>query len=437
MLKRWHGLRAYGVILGGQFFSIMGSQMTAFALALWAWEVTGRATALALAVSLYMIPARLIGPIMGTLIDRWDRRRTLIVSDVVSAGATLVVLLLYLSGSLEVWHLFVRAIVAGLAGNFQDRALNATIPLLVPRKHFGRVAGLMRLTNSGSGLIAPVLAAALYGFIGLTGIVLIDASTFAIAVGSLVLVRIPSPPRVIASVKQGWRRFYEEAREGFRYVLSTPSFLTTCLLVGWDNVFKVGVMWPLLQPLILARSGGDSLVLGQVNSSLSAGVLLGALALVVWGGMKHRFRGFLGFGFASALALILFAVARRPAIWILGMLLYGVTHSMAGMHVQALIVAKAPPQLLGRVQGCRDVISRLPGSLAQLAMGPLADLVFEPAMTSDSGMAGVFGAVVGRGPGAGMALMVLLGAFLTATATGAGFLIPRARDADRILPDHA
>ncbi len=436
MLDRLRGMRAYGVILGGQFFSILGSHMTAFALALWAWEVTGRATALALATSLYMVPARLIAPILGTLIDRWDRRRTLILSDVVSAAATLVILALYLTGNLQIWHLLVRAVVAGLAGDFQDRAFNASIPLLVLKRHFGRVAGLMRLTRSGSGLIAPVLAAALYAFIGVTGIILIDLVTFSIAVTTIACVTIPQPPRVATRVRQGWRRFLAEVREGFRYIAAAPSLAATCVLVGWDNLFKVGMMWPLLQPLILARTGSDSFVLGQVNSALSAGVLLGSSVLALWGGLRHRFRGWLVFGLA-ALVLILLPVGRQPAVWIAAMLAYGFAHSTGGGHVQAFIATKVPAELMGRVQGCRDLISRLPGALFQLAMGPLADYVFEPGMAGDGWLSRTFSPWVGGGPGSGMAAMILIGAVLAVLGTLAGLLLPIFRNADERLLDRA
>jgi len=207
------------------------------------------------------------------------------------------------------------------------------------------------------------------------------------------------------------------------------------LLVGWVNIAVCAAMITIQRPMILARTGGNALALGQVSSAMAAGAALGGLVLVISGGTRRRLRDWFAFCSIAAVAMMVFGLSRSIAVWAVSGLFYSAGISMAAMHVEAMIVAKTPPHLLGRIQGCRDLISRLPGALVQLSLGPLADFVFEPAMTSDTRLLRIFGGLVGRGPGAGMAVMIVIGSGLALLGIAGAALIPRVRNADSVLQD--
>ena len=119
------GMKRFMLVWSGQFVSILGSIMSGFALALWAWMITGQATALALVGFFSFAPTILLSPIAGALVDRWDRKKTMILSDLGAGIATIAVLALFLTGSLQIWHLYIIGAWMGAFGAFQFPAFSA------------------------------------------------------------------------------------------------------------------------------------------------------------------------------------------------------------------------------------------------------------------------------------------------------------------------
>src|SRR3954453_7688491 len=180
-------MRSFLVIWAGQFVSALGSGLTGFAIPVVVYQKTGSAEQFALLLFAWMVPALLLAPVAGTLVDRWDRRRVLIAADAGSAGMTLLLAALGLSGHFEIWYLFVVMVAGSLIAAFQEPAFGASIAALVPRRQYARAIGLMQLLGSVSGIIAPLLGGALVVTIGLGGIMLIDTVTFAAAIAGLLL----------------------------------------------------------------------------------------------------------------------------------------------------------------------------------------------------------------------------------------------------------
>ena len=134
-------MRGFTIIWIGQIVSQLGSAMTWFAFSIWAWKVTGEATTLALVLFFSYIPTLLLGPIAGALVDRWNKKLVMALSDMGTALATLVVLLLYLTNLLLVWHLYVAAVFAGVFLAFQFPAYSSATPLMVPKDQYARAEG--------------------------------------------------------------------------------------------------------------------------------------------------------------------------------------------------------------------------------------------------------------------------------------------------------
>src|SRR4029077_7321430 len=139
------------------------------------------------------IPTLLFSPLAGALVDRWNRKWVMILSDFGAALATLLVLLLYLTQHLQLWHLYTVGVLGGAFLAFQFPAYAAAMTLIVPKEHYARAEGMIGLGESAAGILAPFLAAALLGVIHLTGILFIDLFTFLIALGTLLWVHLPQP----------------------------------------------------------------------------------------------------------------------------------------------------------------------------------------------------------------------------------------------------
>jgi MFS family permease len=184
-------MRSFVIIWFGQMFSMLGTSMTGFGLTVWAYELTGKATALALVSFFYITPMLIISPLAGALVDRSNRKFMMMISDLASGVSTISILLLYTSGHLQIWHLFVANAFIGTFQAFQWPAFSAAITSMLPKEQYGRANGLMSLTETGPDILAPILAGALLGVIGLGGILTIDLVTLSIAILTLLSVYVP------------------------------------------------------------------------------------------------------------------------------------------------------------------------------------------------------------------------------------------------------
>ncbi len=432
--RRPMGMPAFIIIWLGQVVSILGSAMTAFAVSIWVYEETEKATALALTAFFFVTPLLLLSPVAGAIVDRYNRRLMMMISDLASGATTVVLLALHVSGNLEVWHLFVINAVNGAFQTFQWPAFSAAISVMLPKEQYGRANGLMGLAGSGPQVFAPMLAGALLVTLGFTGILLIDIFTFVFAVSTLLVVHIPQPETTPAG-REGQGNLFTESIYGFRYIWRRPSLLGLQLIFMFGNFFA-GVALAVYAAMILARTGNDELVFGSVQSAAAIGGLAGGAAMAAWGGPKRRVNGVLGGWILSGLFTSMAGVARSLPAWaVAGFLNWSLVPIIDGSN-QAIWQAKVAPDVQGRVFSIRRLIAWFVSPIAMLIAGPLVDLLFEPAMSEGGTLAEAWGWLVGVGDGAGMALLFVIGGFLAALVGLIGYTVPAVRDAEDILPDH-
>ena len=418
----------------GQAVSLLGSTMTWFALSIWAYELTGQATALALLSFFSFGPTLLLSPVAGVLVDRWNRKTVLILSDLLTGSTTIVILILYLAGHLQIWHLYLVGCLSGIFQAFQYPAYSAAVTMMVPKEHYARTGGMVELAGSASGVLAPLLAGILLGFIGIAGILALDVMTLILALVTLAFVRIPRPPVTEAGL-EGQGGIWKETLYGFRYIIKRPSLLGLQLLFAAGNLIDYAG-YVLIAPMILARTGGNELVLGSVQSAGALGAVAGGLLLSLWGGPKRRMHGVLiGWALAS-LGMIALGLGELVIVWTVASFFYFFFEPIIDGSDQAIWQAKVAPDVQGRVFGTQLLISHCTVPIAALLAGPLADYIFEPAMMPGGGLADTFGWLVGVGPGAGMALMIVFAGILQLSIPLVGYTWRVVRDVETVLPDH-
>jgi DHA3 family macrolide efflux protein-like MFS transporter len=427
-------LRGFVIVWLGQVVSLLGSAMTWFALTLWAYELTERATALALLSLFAFGPTILLSPVAGALVDRWDRKLVLILSDLAAGLATLLVLVLQGIGSLQLWHLYVIGLLASSFQAFEYPAIAAAVTMMVPKEQYGRASGMLEMAWAASSVFAPLLAGVLLGRIGLTGILIIDVITFVFAIGALLFVSIPQPSKRKVGLSER-RSIWQESLYGFRYIWKRPSLLALQLLFAVGNLVDYGG-FVLFAPMILAQTGGNELVLGSVQSAGAIGGVIGGALLTVWGGAKRRIYGVLGGWALSSLGLLWMGLGRGLIVWLPAALAYSVFEPIVNGSDRAIWQSKVAPDVQGRVFATQLLISQITIPIAMLVVGPLADLVFEPAMMPGGILTGVFGWLVGVGPGAGMALMISIAGVAGIILPLLGYVIRDIREVESIMPDY-
>lgn len=423
--------RSFLIAWLGQVVSTLGSGLSSFALGVWLYQRSGSTTQWTLLVFCYGIATILALPLAGALVDRWDRRKVLILSDVGAAVGTVVLAFLAWNGWLQAWHVYAAAIVTASFNAFQMPAFSATVPLLVSKDQLGRASGLMQLGMALPSLVGPLLAGALVGAVGIHVILMIDLGTFFFALLTLVAVRFPKVPRSAESAAAKGS-LLKEIAFGWAYLRARPGLLALLYTFAGVN-FCLGLVQAVLPPMIL--SFASAAALGTVMSIAGLGMLVGGVVMSVWGGPKRRVRGiFLLLCFVAAL---LFLAGIEPSVVLItaAAFFFTVCFPIIGGCTGVIWQSKIAPDVLGRTYSLQRVVSTGALPLAALIGGPLADQVFEPLLAEGGPLAGSIGQVIGVGQGRGIALLFIVMGLLTYVALAWGWSNPRLRNLEEEIPD--
>jgi DHA3 family macrolide efflux protein-like MFS transporter len=423
-------MKIFILIWFGQLISLIGSTLTSFALGVRVYQNTGSVTEFALITLCATLPLVVVSPIAGTLVDRWSRRWTMILSDFGSGMCTLAIAVLVATGTLEIWHIYLITVLNSLFSTFQWPAYTAATTLLVPREQLSRASGMVESGEGVAQILSPAIAGVLLGTIGLRGIIFLDFATFIFALLSLLFVRFPEleTTKEEISIKALW----EELVYGFTYITTRPGLVGILIFFAVINLFT-GLITILFPPLILELF--SPVVLGTVESISGMGMLAGSLLMIAWKGPADRINTV--FGVAIFMAVSIMAVGLHSSILFLsvGGFVFLCGSPVIRASLQVIWQTKVAPEVQGRVFALRRMVTRLCLPLAALLAGPLDDYVFEPLMTVDGPLASSLGQIIGVGTGRGIdLLLVFLGLSMILT-TFLAYLYPPLRLVESQLPD--
>lgn len=429
-------MSGFMIVWAGQLISVLASSMTQFALTIWAYQETGSATALGIISTAFLVPFLLLSPIAGVMVDRYNRKLMMMVSDLTAVTATAGILTLHAFGILEIWHLYIAAVINGLGNTFQWPAYSAAISTMVPKENYSRANGMMSLVESGPAVLAPILAGMLLPIITLTGVLVIDVITFFLAIFALTLVHIPQPEKTVEGQAESGGML-KEALYGFKYIFARRGLFGLLIFFVVLN-FVIGISISLFSPFVLERTNQSSEMLGIVTSANAIGAVAGGLLIGLWGGFKRRMTSiFLGEALTGLFLLVIFGLGRSLPVWIIGVVIGGIFPIFTNGASQAIWQAKVAPDVQGRVFSARRMIAFSVGPITPIIAGLLADYVTEPMMLGDTWLAGAFGWMVGTTPGSGMALQLVLTGILYMAVVGFTYaFIPHVRNLEDELPDH-
>ena len=371
--KNWK--TPFFTVWGGQAASLLGSQLVQFALIWWLTQTTGSATVLATATLVGLLPNVFIGPIAGTLVDRWNRRWVMVCADGLIALATLVLALLFYLGNVQVWQVYLLLFLRSALGGFHWPAMAASTSLMVPQEHLARVQGANQALNGLLNIGAAPLGALLLVVLPMQGILSIDILTAMIAIGTLLVVSIPQPVRSDLGAKgEAAPSFWQDFRLGWRYVFTWPGMVYILILATLINLLLTPATS--LMPILVTRQfHGQAFQLAWLELAWGVGVVAGGLALGIWGGFKRRIvtsllglvligAGMLGVGYVPS-GYFLVAVALMFVVGFGGPIVDGPLFAM----VQAIVA----PEMQGRVFTIIVSFAHAVAPLGLLLAGPLAD----------------------------------------------------------------
>jgi len=350
------------------------------------------------------VPYVLLSLFVGSFIDRHKKKKIMLVSDSIAALGSLAVLAFLLMGRLAVWKIYVINVIVGITNAFQQPASAVAVGRLVPESKISNVSGMNSFSNNLIVIFSPMLAAFLFAAGGLPLILLIDLSSFVFAF-CVLLFFITIPEKVqdkaygspFEGIAEGFAFLKKE--KGILYIMVTMALINFCSRLTYENI---------LSPMILARSSGDSIVLGTVNACMGIGGIVGGIIVSVKKESRHKAVAI----YASAALSFLFgdlmmAVGRNVFWWSAAAIAASLPIPFIMANQNTILYRKIPVAMQGRVFAVRNAIQYSTIPVGIILGGYLADYVFEPFMASGSRLAGMLGTITGEGAGSGMAAMFL------------------------------
>ena len=392
-----HTYNQYLIFLMGQLISIIGSSVVFFAVIWWITIETESAVFISISATLSFLPQLIMIPIAGTLSDMWDRKKTIIISDTMQAATTFIIIMSFLIGSPNIWIVISMNSIRGIFNTFHRPAVNAIIPLMVPREKLSRLNGIRMLSTNVITILSPGISALLLNVLSFDQILWIDVITCVIALIPLILIKIP----VIAKKTQdhskssGSGKFWKNFVEGFATVKETPGLL---ILGIWSALLNFLIIpFNVLMPYFVRFShGGTEANLALVVTGTQLGFILGSLITTIKKKWNNKIRVIIYTGILFCIGNILASIAPYQQFWVifLGRLLFGTTISIGISMYMTIMQLAVPPEKQGRIFSFDNFISTAISPISILIAGPIVEQVgIVPTFVA----AGIIGIVVNIG----------------------------------------
>ncbi|MBE6060474.1 MAG: macrolide efflux MFS transporter Mef(A) [Clostridium sulfidigenes] len=365
--------RDFFTIWTGQAISLFTSAILQMAIIFYLTEKTGSAMVLSIASLVGFLPYAVFGPMIGVLVDRYDRKKIMIGADLIiaAAGAVLAIIALYME--LPVWMVMVVLFIRSIGTAFHSPALSAVTPLLVPEEQLTRCAGYSQSLQSISYILSPAAAAFLYSVWELNAIIAIDVLGAVIACITVALVRIPKLSLKKQSLEQN---FMKEMKEGL-VVLKENKGLFALLLIGTLYMFvymPINALYPLISMEYFA---GTPMHISITEIAYASGMLAGGVLLGLLGSFKKRIVLITASIFMMGASLTISGLLPTS-----GFVIFVVCCAIMGFSVPfysgvqtALFQEKIKPEYLGRVFSLTGSIMSLAMPVGLILSGIFADRI--------------------------------------------------------------
>ncbi len=363
--------KVFAIIWTGQFFSILTSSIVNFAIILWLSFETKSAEVLAFAAIAAMLPQSVLGLFAGIFVDRWKRKRVMIMADSFIAFCTLILAILFYLDVAKLGHVYILLALRSVGSAFHMPAMQASVPLLAPKSELIRIAGINQIIQSACNIAGPALAALFISFMEMTNILLLDVIGAALACTSLLFVKIPDPENEERSQKV---QLLKEAKEAYTEVRAQNglSWLFVLSILATFFIMPVGVLFPLMT---LNHYSGNAYQISLVEAAWGIGALLGGAFLGI---KKFKLNEislinwmYLLLGFTFLLSGVL-PVSGYP-LFVGLTAIGGISGSLYMASITTVLQTRINPVVMGRVFSFYMSVSLLPSMIGLLSTGFLAD----------------------------------------------------------------
>ena len=388
------------VLWFGQTLSWTGSAMSFFAIGVWIFETTGRASALSTILFTVGIVGVVTGPFGGVLADRFPRKQLIISFDLVIAFLMCVIGYFAINDKLTIAMLIPFALAFGIFEIAHWTTWSAFLGDVVKKQHVTKISALFESAEAFSVLLGPIGGALIYSYFGLSGVILIDLITCFIGIVTISLFK---SEKQIKKTKLSFKNIYSDLHEAYVWLKNQKGLLTLVSILSISNFFW-GFTTVLLPPIVLTFS--DARGLGIIESTIGLAFLVGSIISLRYSEyLQGNIKLAIQCGLLGGISLIFGSL--RPSIFLL--CVFGIISGVSGT-VQYTIssgawLAITNSDIRGRALALRGTIAQMLRPIGVLIAGPLGDYL-EFSFYPDN--MELLSPIIGTGPGRGYALLFLL-----------------------------
>lgn len=402
------------IVWAGQLLSAVGSGLTAFALGVYIFQMTGSAASYSLTIFFSFLPSFVLLPFTGVLADRFDRKKLMIIGDLGATTGLIFILASMLAGYTGLWRIYTGAALSSVFASIQIPAYKAVVTDLVTEEYYSKASGLIQLAGSAQYLISPIIAGVLMRFFNIKMILLLDIGTFVVAaIAVFIIKKHGTSDQVRPKLK-----FPGGIAASFQYLRSKEGIFYLVLLVTLVD-FHIAMLQSLFGPMMLTFT--DYGTMGMALSVSASGMLLSSLVIGMRGLKKNRVTTLsLFLAFAGLFYAFMGIFTRVTVIVVFGFLFFAAL-PFVNTSLEVLIRSNVDNEKQGRIWALVYSISQAGYLLALGSAGFLADRLFCPLFYPDGALAQSFGAIIGTGQGRGIGFMFIVsGLFVTIIAFAIG-----------------
>lgn len=395
-------MKKFMTIWVGELISSIGSGMTAFAVSIYVFKLTGSATLVSVAALLAFLPTILLSPVGGILADRYDRRLMMIIGDSFSAAGLLYIYISIQTGHAGVMPVFIGITISSVFVSLLEPAYRATVTDLLTEEEYAKASGLVQIAANSKYLISPFIAGLLLSVTDIRAILIIDMATFFITV--FTITRVRKSFKVVKPNRDNFN-FFREFKVGIRSITSDKGVRSLVVLMAF-MCFFIGFIQTLMAPMILAFS--DVKTLGTMESVSAVGMMIGSIVIGILN-IKKNYSGILTISLISA-GIFMALAGTTTNIWMIVIfcILFFTALPFVNTCADVLIRIRIPNDVQGRAWGMISILTQVGFIVAYAVCGVLADYVFGPMLMEDGILAGSIGRIIGTGEGRGIGFMLVV-----------------------------
>ncbi|MEG0357766.1 MAG: MFS transporter, partial [Anaerorhabdus sp.] len=356
--------------LSAQTISLFGSSLVQYAIIWYVTLSTSSGIMLTISTLCGFLPQICIAVFAGTWIDKYNRKKLIMLSDSVIALATLGLALLFLSGNKNIWVLFLVLIIRSAGAGIQTPAVNAILPQIVPQENLMKVNGIMSTCNSIMMFLSPAVSGAILSVFSLEVTLFIDVITAIIGVSITAFVKVG---QLIKNNTED-KTMIQNMKEGFRFVKNNK-FVLNLLIFQMVSMFMISPS-AFLTPLMISRRFGEEvwrLTMSEMTYSL--GMVIGGILITTWGGFKNRLNTALVAGTMYGVVMIGLGISPVFIIYLICNTLIGITAPCYNTPITVTIQERVDLDMQGRVFSFMQITTSCMLPIGMMVYGPLADIV--------------------------------------------------------------